>query len=430
MNAKKDPHQYILKQVSVCRLWRRKGDSTLAAVGSMAPSTHDKEKKSRWRSMLGGGRDAKEDNNSHLRPGPDPVPDPVPSSKDSAYGSQRTSGQPSPRPQSSEPSETNVKQDPSTGNIVTTTVTTTTTTTTVTTRNGTVIETVSSPTVEADATSRIPDSGGSISTTAVQNIRPQGEHFNQGVSRPTDPRRNPAPNAPNQINNSNNPAELDATIQGATSGGGGGGGGGADGPPIPVKSNRRKSREIHMPWPRPTSGLPRPTSELTEPPVSPMTPSHNFSYPARTSPHVSQLSLQDPRPSYPEQPQQGHQLPQGQPPYAGQYPQLYQGQHPYQHPPSDAVQNGVADSTNRQNDRPGTWQNLKGVASGVHGAGEVLRGTVNSKIIDRHAPPPRQKEHQQVVHQGADELKRFYGSQGKAWLAAVSRKPVGDDGAP
>ena len=181
--------------------------------------------------MLGGGREAKEDNTNLLRPRPGP--DLGPSSKDSAYGSERTtSGQPSPRPQSSEPSETNVKQDPSTGNIVTTTVTTTTTTTTVTTRNGVVIESVSTPTVEADATARTRDSDGTTRTPARPNLRPPSEHFDQANSRQADGRRNPVTNAPNQTTNSNNPAELDAPIQGAASGGREG----ADGPPIPAKS--------------------------------------------------------------------------------------------------------------------------------------------------------------------------------------------------
>jgi hypothetical protein len=342
----------------------------------MAPSNTEKEKKSRWRSMLGGGHDTKADDTSHLRPGPSP--------KDSAYGgSERTtSEQASTRPQSAEPSETKIKKDPSTGNIVTTTVTTTTTTTTVTTGSGEHIKTESTPTVEADATARIRDSDEPRGSPAAANARPINQHENEVTPPPRlDSRYNAAPGTTNPAARVTNPAELDAPITGTSSGE-------ENGPPIPAKSNKRLSREMNY-------QPPRPISEGIEPPVSPVNNSpsqHNFSYPARSSPHIGQQSspgqqpspgqryYQDQRPHqtqgahHDQQPEQGQRQYQ---PYPGQQAQQNHQPYPNQQPHpglTQASQNQtphqgqqiMPNSTSQQAQRPGTFQNLKVAAAGIH----------------------------------------------------------------
>lgn len=402
----------------------------------MAPTNAEKEKKSRWRSMLGGGRDAKEEDDAgHLRPGPSP--------KDSAYGSERTTPDlPFTRPQSSEPSETSVKQDPSTGNIMTTTVTTTTTTTTVTTGKGEHIKTESTPTVEADASATIRDSGGPTSAPAAPTTpRPGHEQDNQTNQQP-DPQHHSRSYPSKRGDNITNPTELDAPVPGAASA--------EDGPRLPAKSNRRISRDMGMQHPRPIS-------EVTEPPVSPIGSSsqHNFSYPARTPLHPGQLPDQEQQPypnqqGYPGQQNYREQRPyQGQPPHHSQqgYPNQQQqppNQEPryYQDQLSSHPSQNTPIATSQQGTRPGTFQNLKTAAIGIHGAGETLRGTLNSSI-DRHvghAPPERLAAHEQVVsagaaeieaarfHEGARERERLNGNgngNGKGRLGGLLRKPVG-----
>jgi hypothetical protein len=329
----------------------------------MAPSNTEKEKKSRWRSMLGGGHDTKGDDASHLRPGPSP--------EDSAYGGsdRTTSEQASTRPQSAEPSETKVKKDPSTGNIVTTTVTTTTTTTTVTTGSGEHIKTESTPTAEADATARIRNSDEPTGSPAAANARPLNQQEDGVKASHPDARYNAAPGVNNPAARVTNPAELDAPVPGTSSGD-------ENGPPIPAKSNKRLSREMNY-------QPPRPISEVTEPPVSPVNNSpsqHNFSYPARTPPHMGQQpsSGQHSPPGQQyhqdQHPQQGQRQYQ---PYPGQQAQQNHQAYPHQPPhpgPAQASQNQpinqgqpmIPNSTGQQAPRPGTFQNLKVAAAGIH----------------------------------------------------------------
>ncbi|KAF7508288.1 hypothetical protein GJ744_009433 [Endocarpon pusillum] len=445
----------------------------------MAPSSQEKEKKSRWRSMLGGHNDTRADEASHLRPGPSP--------KDSAYGgSERTaSEQPCTRPQSAEPSETKVKKDPYTGNIVTTTVTTTTTTTTVTTGSGEHIKTESTPTAEADATATIRNSGEPTSAPTAAHVRPANRQENEVKHGHPESRHGAAPGASDPAANLINPAELDAPVPGAASAEG-------EGPPIPTKSNRRISREMNY-------QPPRPISEVPEPPVSPIgSPSqHNFSYPARTSPHQSQQPSQSEEPPQGEryhqdqkpyqgqgahndkqphqeqqayQPYPGHPTSQGQQPYSslqtsqgqqpysslqtsqGQQPhsslqtshgqqaypnqQTYQGERYPSNQASSPAQHIAPDGASRPGQRPGTFQNLKVAAAGIHGAGETLRGTLNSSI-DRHighAPPEKLAAHQQVLAHGASEIEsgKLYHDpareqdrlRAKGRLGGILRKPV------
>lgn len=129
--------------------------------------------------------------------------------------------------------------------------------------------------------------------------------------------------------------------------------GGVNGsPPVPPKSAMRKSMELQPP----PSNVP---GTKTTPPPSPSRLSgHNFSYPSRAPPdHTGQLQQQ-------------------------------------QQPPS-------------------TMQNLKAAAHGIHGAGETLRGTLNSSV-DRRFPMGRDAEkhaalvqrHDDVAARGVDEIDR------------------------
>ncbi|KAL8914875.1 MAG: hypothetical protein Q9172_006994 [Xanthocarpia lactea] len=66
---------------------------------------------------------------------------------------------------------------------------------------------------------------------------------------------------------------------------------------------------------------------------------------------------------------------------------------------------GAQQMTPQQQHNQGTLQGLKNAAIGIHGAGETLRGTLNSAVDRRTgAPPEKLAEHDRVLAAGRQEM--------------------------